>query len=104
MGGLEQLLNPGVLAMLIPISAIVGAFYISALKIKAKMNPGITDDEKRAIAAVMNENDEIKERLANLESIITSMDKEILQLKAADETQVNQEAVKELSEKMKPSK
>ncbi|MDX2304426.1 MAG: hypothetical protein NW226_16590 [Microscillaceae bacterium] len=100
---IRLIFRPEVLVFLIPITAIIGGFYITALKIKVRQNPSISDDEKRVIATVIHENQEIKERLSNLESIITSMDKEILMLKSADDAQINQQRVKELSEKMKPS-
>lgn len=101
MGILEQLLAPETLALLIPLSAVGGGFYLASLRIKAKMHKGLDEKEKQAISMMMKENSEIKQRVENLESIITSMDKEILALKEVDETLLNQQKVKSLSDKMK---
>lgn len=97
--------RPEVIVFFVPISAILGGFYYAVQKMKYKQmgDGGMTQEDKLLMAAVLKENAEIKQRLQNLESIITSMDKEILALKTFDDENINQQRVKELSDKMKRS-
>ncbi len=76
---LSSIFRPEVMVFMIPISAIVGGFYLSSLKIKAKMLSGnLSNEEKQILIQVSNENKELKKRLANLEDIVTSLDQESL--------------------------
>lgn len=80
----------------IPLSAIIGNYYIKALKLKSQnkdLSPSITNEQMQKLQQLEN----INERVKNLESIITSLDKEILNLKEFDDAQ----RVKELGEKLK---
>jgi uncharacterized protein YlxW (UPF0749 family) len=101
---LELLLHPGVIIPMmifaIPLSAIIGTFYLKAQKLKLERG-GVSSEEAQLIKRALVENQDLKQRVGNLESIITSMDKEILALKASDSD--DQRRVKELSDKMKNS-
>ncbi len=71
--------RPEVMVFMIPISAIVGGVYLSSLKVKAKMmTSSLNNEERKMLGQVMQENQELKERLANLEDIVTSIDQEAL--------------------------
>ena len=97
-------LNPAVIWVLIPVTAIVGGIYadIRGKELKAKIASGnFSNEDKEQIKQVLVKNKELTERVEILEAIITSMDKEILALKASDNPNENQEKVKALSNKMK---
>jgi hypothetical protein len=63
----------GIIAILatfsIPLAAILGSFYLKAQKLKASENggDGAVADLRQQVGHLMAENDEIKERLKNLE-------------------------------------
>jgi hypothetical protein len=101
---IRLIFRPEIIALLIPLSAIFGGFYLAALKLKANIKAnaghGLSSDDKQLLGHALKENEEIKNRLKNLEAIITSMDKELLALKAADDSEMNQKRVQEISEKM----
>ncbi len=80
----------------VPLSAIIGSYYIKALKLRNEMRglPPAIDEEQMA---KLRQLENINERVKNLESIITSLDKEILHLKEFDDAQ----RVKELGDKLK---
>ncbi len=80
----------------IPLSAIIGNYYIKALKLRQGMQgklPAISDEQMEKLKKLEN----LDERVKNLESIITSLDRQILSLKEFDDAQ----KVKELGEKLK---
>lgn len=91
------LLRPEVMVFMIPITAIVGGIYYNLQKLK--YTQGLQEGEKQVLIGIKQENQEIKDRLKNLESIITSMDKELLALKSEDEQ--NTQRVKEISDRLK---
>ncbi len=100
---LHKLLHPGTLAMLIPITAIVGGFYLAALKIKAKNQKQIGPEERHMLAQTLRDNQEIKERLGNLEAIITSIDKDLLQLNGLETSEEDKKKIKALAEQLRQS-
>lgn len=76
-------------ALMIPISAVLGDVYLKVQKQKLKGGGNL--DPKLLEAAnempkLIEENKLLKRRLENVEYIVTSMDKEILQLHAAKNT------------------
>jgi hypothetical protein len=88
-----------IMVFAIPLSAIIGSFYVKIQKMRleqAKLN----DEDTRLIKRALIENQELKERVGNLETIITGLDKEILALKALDS---DKERVKQISEQMRKS-
>ncbi len=98
-----DIFRPEVLVFLIPLSAIIGGFYLTSLKIKAKQNPGLSSEDKKMLAGMIRDNADMKDRLENLEAIITSIDQDLLTLKASENEDNNQERVKQLSDKLKSS-
>lgn len=92
------LLHPAVLAMLIPLSAIIGAFYIKGQKIKAQQ--GLSKEDKEILLRIVKDNEEMRDRIENLEGIITSMDKELIGLKANNDTEANRKKVQNILDKM----
>lgn len=59
--------------MSIPLSAIIGHFYLSALKIR--QGQGLEKEDIRFIKEKLAENEDLKQRVKNLEEIITDLDK-----------------------------
>jgi uncharacterized protein YlxW (UPF0749 family) len=98
----ELLLHPGVIVPMmvfaIPLSAIIGTFYLKAQKLKLERS-GMNADDAQLVKRALVENQDLKQRVGNLEAIITSMDKEILALKASETD--DQRRVQELSDKLK---
>ena len=90
----RAIFQPEVLVFLIPISAIVGGFYYKIQKLKLQnggMNPQnmLTNDELRQIRESLNQNRQLNERVQNLETIVTSLDKES-SLRVDDATRVKE--------------
>ena len=100
---LKMFIHPSVIWVLIPITAIVGGMITSVKleQIKARKQQGLSDEELEALKKLAYKSEELTERVESLEAIITSMDKELLSLKANDDKILNQQTVKEISEKMK---
>lgn len=99
---LHLIFRPEVIVFMIPLSAIIGGFYLASIKAKAKLNAaGLSKEDRQLMASVLRENKDVKNRLENLESIITSMDKELLTLRASNDAEVNQERVKRIATQMK---
>lgn len=89
----RAIFQPEVLIFLIPISAIVGAYYYKIQKLKLEsggMNPqnALTNDELRRIRETLDQNKQLQERVQNLETIITSLDREIPISKIDDASRV----------------
>lgn len=67
----------GIIAILavfsIPLSAIIGSFYLKAQKLKMsqKGEDDTLKDLRQQVGHLMAENDEVKERLKNLEYILS---------------------------------
>jgi len=66
---MEQLLNPAVLAMLIPIVAIVGAFWVKIRKMEMQRNGGRASEE---IEALHDEVLSLRRRMENVEAIVAA--------------------------------
>lgn len=64
---------PVIMIFSIPLSAIIGSFYLKALKIKSEQQSmQLNAKEERIIKAMMLENEELRQRISNLEEIVTS--------------------------------
>ncbi len=81
----------------IPISAILGSYYYKLQKLKIQNKIGLAPEDLDLLRQSLAEGKNLNERVKNLETIITSLDKEILALKADDDSQ----RVKTLAEKVK---
>lgn len=76
---LSLILRPEILALAVPISAILGTIYLISLNIKYKaLSRSLNNDEKKMIKQVVQENEELKQRINNLENIVTSIDQDLL--------------------------
>lgn len=100
---IEIVFSPSTLVFLIPITAIVGSIYASLKKaeLKAKAEAGLNAEEKKMFLQLLQNNKEVNERLSNLESIITSLDKDLLALRPKNDHEENKQKVKEISERLK---
>lgn len=99
---ISQLLNPAVLALMIPIISVGGTFFylIRRQELRAKIKANLGTEEKKLIKQILQNNQDLNERLSNLESIVTSFDKDLLALKENNET--NTQKVKNISQGLKP--
>ncbi len=91
-----------IIALMIPIVAILSGTWIKAEKMKAdrqKLNP-VDRETILKLNQAVQQNDELKERVKNLEYIITSMDESILALHAVDRDE-SKDKVAQLAEKIK---
>lgn len=95
--------------VLIALIAIIGGLgsetYIRAMKLKSKKGLSSGDREKiLALEKSLEENKKLNERVKNLEYIITSLDKEILQLHAPGLNEDPAKEVKQLTQEIKKAK
>ena len=86
----------------IPLAAIIGSYILKCKKLEFDKG-GLTNDDKLKIDKILNENQQLRGRVENLESIVTTFDKELLMLKASDdnETEKIQKQISELAQKLK---
>lgn len=76
---IQAVFRPEVLIFLIPITGIIGGVYLKAQKLKVAKK--LDSEDKRLLEKVLKENDTLKTRIDNLESIVTGLDDELLTLK-----------------------
>jgi hypothetical protein len=67
-----------IFALLIPIIAILGGYYVKLEQMK--LGKGLKESDKKMLDKLAAENADLKSRVENLETIITSLDKELLAL------------------------
>ena len=86
----------------IPLAAVIGSYFIKYKKLMLDQG-GLTNEDKLKIDKILNENQQLRGRVENLESIVTTFDKELLMLKASDdnETEKIQKQISELAQKLK---
>lgn len=86
----------------IPLAAVIGSYAIKYKKLILDQG-GLTNEDKLKIDKIVNENQQLRGRVENLESIVTTFDKELLMLKASDdnETEKIQKQISELAQKLK---
>ncbi len=60
----------------IPLTAIIGSFYLKLQKLKLEKG-GMTSEEKQLLYKTYQENQELKKRVSDLESIVTSLDNQL---------------------------
>jgi hypothetical protein len=68
----------------IPLSAIIGGYYLQLKKISAKQG-GLTSQEKKMVERILLENEELRKRVENLEMIVT--DPDLLKLHGVEKRQ-----------------
>lgn len=91
-----------IIAVSIPLIAVLGSYILKYKKLILDQG-GLTNDDKLKIDKIVNENQQLRGRVENLESIVTTFDKELLMLKASDdnETEKIQKQISELAQKLK---
>ena len=91
-----------VMALSIPLSAIIGAYILKYKRMQLDKG-GLTNEDKLKIDKILNENQQLRGRVENLESIVTTFDKELLMLKTADDNETDkiQKQISELAQKLK---
>ena len=87
----------------VAITAIVTGANSQRKKIELEMRSKGIGIEPEELKLLLSENQELKERIGNLESIITSIDEEVLLLNAAIETD-SKDQVKRLAERLNRTK
>jgi len=88
--------------MSVPITGIVAGTYLQIKKLSLKQ--GLTSEDKSLLMKSLQENNDLKSRVENLENIITSMDKEILALYGVNPKEDTSTKVKQLVNKIKEQK
>jgi uncharacterized protein YlxW (UPF0749 family) len=77
---LQHLLTPKLIIpmmiLAIPLSAVIGAFYLKIQKLKLEKG-GMSPDEKQLLYKTYQENQDLKKRVADLESTVTSLDNQL---------------------------
>ncbi|MCU0446338.1 MAG: hypothetical protein MUE85_15635 [Microscillaceae bacterium] len=77
---LRQLISPDIIVPMmvfaIPLTAIIGSFYLKLQKLKLEKG-GMTSEEKQLLYKTYQENQELKKRVSDLESIVTSLDNQL---------------------------
>lgn len=84
----------------IPIIAIVG-YYYTRIKEMELNKRGISEKDLEILRKISEENEQLRQRVENLEQIITSLDKDLLALRPQTSTQSLQQQVEELVRKLK---
>ncbi|HAS42783.1 MAG TPA: hypothetical protein DCS93_20040 [Microscillaceae bacterium] len=98
-GIFEMLFRPEVMVFLVPITGIAGFVYLRAQKLKA--GQALTGEEREMLSHALHENENLKNRVENLESIITGLDKELLQIKANDDAKEVEDRVRRLADALR---
>ncbi len=81
----RAIFQPEVLIFLIPLSIIIGHYYLKSQKLRLGIGEGVRPEDIKLLKENIAQNNQLNERVKNLETIITSLDKEILSLKAQDD-------------------
>jgi phage shock protein B len=80
---MNEVLSPGVLALIIPIAGIVGLFgFLTVLvilrfilKLRREKTRSLTDEEERTLRELWKGLQRMEERVSNLETILISREK-----------------------------
>jgi len=89
-----------IMGMLVAIIAILSDKYYKLEK--AKLQSGAnTNVDVKLLENIKSENEALKERISNLELIVTNIDETLLLTEARDNTKTNTDKIKRLSEKLK---
>lgn len=95
----SMIFRPEVMVFLVPITGIAGFVYLRAQKIKA--GNSLSGEERQMLSHALHENEDLKNRVENLESIITGLDKELLQLKANEDAKEVEDRVRKLADALR---
>lgn len=96
---LQALLSPAVLGIFVPLSAIIGFFYYinRRQELKAKLKADMSAEDKQMFLEVLRNNKELSQRVENLESIVTSLDQDLIAIPPDHNSQENSRKVEKLS-------
>lgn len=83
---IRAIFRPEVIIFLIPITGIIGGVYLKAQKIKA--GKSLDKKDKELLERMIEENNDLRARVDNLESIVTGLDDELLSLKSEQDSDV----------------
>ncbi len=89
-----------IFALMIPISAIVGGYWVKIKKMELEKN-SLSPETTQKLQRVLEQNEQLRQRVENLEAIITSLDKELLALRPLDDAAENQQKVQYIVNKLK---
>lgn len=89
-----------ILALSIPIVAIVGYYYTRIKEIEFNKK-GLSEKDLEILRKTSEENEQLRQRVENLEQIITSLDKDLLALRPPSNSQNLQQQVEEIVRKLK---
>jgi cell division protein FtsB len=84
----------GILALCIPIIAILGHYYVKIREMEMDKK-GLSEKDLDIVRQLTTENENLKQRVENLEQIITSLDKDLLLLRPQ---QTNEDLAKQVEE------
>ncbi|WP_299461112.1 hypothetical protein [uncultured Microscilla sp.] len=96
---ISAIFRPEVMVFLVPITAIAGHYFYRAQKLK--VGNQLSGEERKMLSHVMNENENLTNRVENLESIITGLDKELLQIKVSEDAKEVEDKVRKLADALK---
>ncbi len=89
-----------IIALTVPLVAIIGYYYTRIKEIEFNKK-GFSEKDLEILRKVTEENKELRQRVENLEQIITSLDKDLLALRPPSNTQTLQQQVEEIVRKLK---
>ncbi|MFN3315180.1 MAG: hypothetical protein ACK40K_00040 [Raineya sp.] len=89
-----------ILALSIPIVALVG-YYYTRIKELEYNKKAISEKDWEILKKISEENEQLRQRVENLEQIITSLDKDLLALRPQNNTQSLQKQIEEILKKLK---
>lgn len=96
---ISAIFRPEVMVFMVPITAIAGHYFYRAQKLKAEGQ--ISGEERKMLSHVVHENENLRERVESLESIITGLDKELLQITANESAKEIEDKVRKLADALK---
>lgn len=63
--------------MSVPLSAIIGSYYYKIEKLRVQNGQTVPTEERQLLKQLLAQNLELKERVQNLETIVTELDRAI---------------------------
>ncbi|MCS6796436.1 MAG: hypothetical protein NZ516_10795 [Raineya sp.] len=89
-----------ILFLSIPLVAIIGHYYVKIKRIELEKN-NISDKDRQNIDFLLQENEKLRQRVENLEQIITSIEPDLLSLRPYQKEDNLQKQVEELARKLR---
>ncbi|PKQ68274.1 Phage shock protein B [Raineya orbicola] len=97
-------LNPAiitsVLVFSIPLVAIIGGYYVKLRRMELEKG-GVSEKDRKNIDFLLQENERLRQRVENLEQIITSIEPDLLSLRPLQKENDLQKQVEELARKLR---